>query len=127
MPQCDICGREAQLVDAVIEGSVLSVCKDCARHGTIIKAHSTEPKVAKEKPKETIKGEELFVSDCAEKVKRARERMGITQEQLAKAIAEKKSLIHRIETGQAEPTLATALKLERFLGIKIIESYIPKE
>lgn len=120
MAQCDICGKDAQLVDAVIEGSMLSVCEKCAKHGSVV---PVDRPISRTINKED--GPELFVEDCSLQVRIAREKKGLTQEQLAKAIAEKESTIHHLETGDAKPSLKTAKKLEQFLDIKIIETYNP--
>ena len=47
--------------------------------------------------------------------------MGLKQEDLAKEIAEKESVIHWLETGRHEPSLELARKLEKFLGIRLID------
>ncbi|MDP7457542.1 MAG: helix-turn-helix domain-containing protein, partial [Candidatus Woesearchaeota archaeon] len=39
----------------------------------------------------------------------------------AKKINEKVSLIHHIETGKTEPSIALAKKLERFLNISLVK------
>jgi len=126
MAQCEMCGREAELSDAIVEGCILSVCDNCAKYGNIV-AIKKPVHVPKPSPKTHEKEPELIVSDCAAIVKKAREKKGLTQQQLAKAIAEKESMIHRIEAGKARPTLKTALKLGQFLGINLIESYEPEE
>ena len=36
MPNCDMCGRENNLNQAIVEGSLLNVCDNCARFGKVI-------------------------------------------------------------------------------------------
>ena len=49
--------------------------------------------------------------------------MGLKQKELAKMLAEKESVIHKLESGNIEPSLNLARKLERQLRIKIIEQH----
>lgn len=123
--QCELCGKETNLFKAVIEGTELKVCKECAGFGEII--GKIRPPV-KEKKKKAVKEKEespeivqVMVPDYAKKVKTAREGLGLKQEGLAKKINEKESVIHKIETGHYEPNITLARKLERFLKIKLVE------
>lgn len=119
-----MCGKETNLFKAVIEGTELKVCNGCTKFGKIIK--KIKPAV-KEKKKKEIKEEEgpeivqVIVHDYAKKVKLARETLRMKQEELAKKINEKESVIHKIETSHYEPNLKIAKKLELFLKIKIVE------
>jgi len=128
--QCEMCGREVKvLYTAEIEGVKLNVCKECAKHGKILRIYnSTYKKIEKEKKRKEEKEEipkeeeiEKIVDDYAIRVKKAREKKGWKQEELAKKIAEKESVIHHIESGRHEPPMNVAKKLERVLGIKLIE------
>lgn len=123
---CELCGIETNsLNQTIIEGAMLNVCNNCAKHGVIVK--KAEVRIAersREKPltqkKEQI---DIIVQDYAERIKKARERKNLTQEELAKALAEKTSVIQRIEAGQLKPSLQLARKLQQFLGIELIEQY----
>ena len=129
---CDMCGKDTQLLKAIIEGTELKVCKDCSKFGKVI-GKIAEP--VKEKKKKYVEEKEAepeivdgIVPDYASKVKNARESMGMKQEELAKKLNEKESVIHKIETGHYEPNLTLARKLEKFLKISLVESYeIEKE
>lgn len=129
MSQCEICGKVTELIRCTIEGCEMSVCMNCAKFGTAAeRAANITTRIGKAaKPSARQDEEEPVIIDASRKVKDARERKGLTQEQLAKAVAEKESVIHRIESGAMTPMLATAEKLENFLGIKIIEKIERKE
>jgi putative transcription factor len=47
--------------------------------------------------------------------------LGIKQEDAAKKLSEKVSILHNLETGRREPSIPLARKLENFYGIKLIE------
>ena len=66
-------------------------------------------------------------SDFAEKIRKKREKLGLKQEDFAKRISEKESVVHKLETGEFTPSLKLARKLEVLLGIKLIESYEEEE
>lgn len=54
-------------------------------------------------------------------VRQAREKLGLTQSELAMQIAEKLSVIKKIETGRLKPDERLAHKLERALKVKLLE------
>jgi putative transcription factor len=62
-----------------------------------------------------------IVDDYSSKVRKNRERLGLTQDQLGSKVNEKGSVISRIESGHMEPDLKMAKKLGRFLGISLLE------
>ena len=127
--QCDICGRESKLVDAIIEGSMISVCNICAKYGQVItleKPKIKEEKFVKVKSKSIQKNPEVIeviVQDYADKIKNAREKLNLKQKELANSIAERESTIQNIESGHLKPSIETAKKIEQFLKIKLIEEY----
>ncbi len=60
------------------------------------------------------------VENYAEIVRRARENLGLTREELAKLIGVKESIIRRIEEGQLMPDVELARKLEKVLRVKLL-------
>ena len=107
-----------------LEGSVLSVCKSCSKYGKIIEIKKSKP--AQEPPKKIIRIEEpieVIVPDFSLKIKNARESLKLKQEELAKKISKKASVIHKLESGHLTPSISLAKKLESFLNIKLIEQY----
>lgn len=125
---CDLCGKETEVIYKVeIEGTILNVCKDCSSFGKIIDVVKREekPKIEKKKivKKEEKEIHEMIVEDYAVKIKKAREKKNLKQEELAKLIAEKVSLIRSIEKGKHEPSIQLARKLEKVLNIHLIEEY----
>ncbi|MBS3175914.1 TIGR00270 family protein [Candidatus Woesearchaeota archaeon] len=120
--QCEMCGKESPLFLVRIEGTQMNACKTCASFGQILKnpvARAVIP-IKKAPPKDEALP--VIVTDYAAKIKAAREQKGMTQEELARKLNEKESLMHKMETGSFEPPIALAEKLEKFLNIKLIET-----
>ncbi|MDD5178009.1 MAG: multiprotein bridging factor aMBF1 [Candidatus Nanoarchaeia archaeon] len=127
MAVCDLCGRESELYKVIVEGSVLEVCQSCSEYGDIIETPKEPAEEIKQKAfvegnqEETVS--EVLVSDFGERIRKARERKGLTQDKLALFLAEKEGTIHRIESGQLRPSDLLIKKLEQFLQISLKEKY----
>jgi putative transcription factor len=118
----------------MIEGANLTVCNQCAKHGTIVHKE-TKPKTLTLKPKirlqplkiQTKKPSETTVDTSLElvenfdqRIRQAREKFGLSHEELGKKINEKVSLLKKIETGKMTPDNKLAAKLEYALRIKLL-------
>jgi putative transcription factor len=130
---CEMCGTDDKLYKTDIEGSQLNVCAKCAKFGTVISAvrepvYERPNKPGKATLPQVTESEiiQVVAEDYSDLIKAAREKMGLKQEELAKAIAEKESLIHKLESGQFEPPPTLARKLEKYLHIKLIEQHEEK-
>jgi putative transcription factor len=118
-----------------IEQARLNVCENCAKYGTVLEKPIEIPSPPKAQPSRAIKQAEHVIAQAESAidenysllVKTAREKAKLTQEELAKAIAEKENIIHRIETRQQEPTAKIARKLEQLLHIKLINKEAQQE
>lgn len=136
--QCEMCGSvvDSELLRAEIEGSVINVCAKCSRYGKVIAKVKQAPVLKKSEQKKAQEkapaatpvdqsGEIVFmiVPDYANKIKAGRERLGLKQEELAKRLNERDSLLSKIETGTVEPSMKLARKLEHFFNIKLIEEH----
>jgi putative transcription factor len=59
------------------------------------------------------------VQDYDDRIRTARESQGLTQEELAKQLNEKASLIRKLERGDVLPSDSVQRKLERALGLDL--------
>lgn len=117
MAECELCNSKSATRKAKVEGVILRVCDECVKFGEeipTIEFKSTKKFLVIEEPKETLKSNFHII------LKRTREKMGLTQEQLAKKLKEKLSVIKKIENGW-EPSLNLIRKLEKFFSIKLTE------
>lgn len=130
MTSCDLCGREIEdYYEVVIEGSMLKVCISCSKFGNVVNVRKIEKEEKKEKFKlsEQLRKNvkelsiESIVNDYNLRIKKAREEKGLKQEELAKSIGVKESVIHSIESRKIEPSIDIAKRLENFLNIVLIE------
>lgn len=134
--RCEVCGHKiyGEPVRALIEGAKLMVCHECSKHGTIIYeepkqkpavplAHGTRPPLAfqvRKPPKATVDTSIELVEGYGDKIRRAREKVGLSHEDLGKKLNEKVSLLRKIETGKMAPDNKLGTKLEHILKIKLI-------
>lgn len=124
--KCDMCGSEGKLYQAVIEDAELNVCHECSKFGKVIgvvkqnEVDNEAVKASKESKPEIM---EMIVQDYAEKIRKKRGSLGLKQEEFAKKISEKESLIQKIEAGHFEPSIVLAKKIGKFLKIKLTEEY----
>ena len=125
---CEMCGTESNLINSLVEGVELKVCKNCSAFGKNIKrpirklpsssSPSSRPIFQKKPEREIV---QVIIDDFSTVIKDKREKMGLKQKELAKYLAERESLIHKMESGNIAPSIELARKLERQLSIKLIE------
>jgi len=72
--------------------------------------------------KRMFPGEDLdLVENYGDVVRDARMKLGLTQEDLAKQLNEKLTVIKKIEAGEFKPPMDLAKRLERFLKVRLLE------
>lgn len=140
---CEMCGSpiKGRPRDVVIEGAYLKVCESCYRRvierdrlpsrQLISQApgsprptghQSKSPLISAQRKRGKPERVELeVVDDYNIIVRMARERLGWTTQALANRVMESENVIKRIEQGKLIPTLGLARKLERALGIKLVQ------
>ncbi|TFG19006.1 MAG: TIGR00270 family protein, partial [Promethearchaeota archaeon] len=123
--ECPICGSLiwGKGVRVLIEGAKITVCQACAQHGEkIIKKKPSQFKSSKPKSSSTTSlpkyqkdlNENLeIVEDYDERIRKVRQRLNLNQDQFANKLNEKPSLLRRIESKKAKPTIKLARKIER--------------
>jgi putative transcription factor len=124
---CEICGRPIKTAPnrIKIDGAVLQVCQSCAGRGTPQASLPPRPIMLRHGPPvyRTYTEPELEVNpDYNSLVKQAREKMGLTQEALGRAINEKPSVISHVESKKIMPDPVLARKLMHHLRINLLVS-----
>ena len=146
MVQCEMCGKEVSDPNRVkIEGAELDVCGDCTDFGTEVKTQdtsSTSTKYSTSSSSGTSSSSssssssrssssgggrrsdmfddmEELAQDYDDRIRNAREAADLSQEDLAKDLNLKASLIRKLEHGDTLPSDDVQRKLERKLGIDL--------
>ncbi len=123
----------------VIEGAKLTVCVECSKHGTSTWEESEKPAVLPQRsptsygtPVQTpiqikkriitarVDTSQEIVQNYAEVIREAREKIGLSHEDLGKKINEKESVLRKIETGKISPNDQLVSKLEHTLKIRLL-------
>ncbi len=126
--ECEICGREirGRRYRIIVEGTEMTVCEFCKNHG-VEKPRVQQKSKFTPRPKPVRKprtdidlGDEL-VENYHLIIRREREKRGWSQEELAKRIQEKVSLIKKIENAEITPEPEVIEKLERLFDVKLRE------
>ena len=134
--RCEVCGRKIHTdpVRAEIEGAKLTVCVECSKYGRVITreeadvalnaaAKSSAPvaiHIQKKKPEARVELTQEMVEGYPNKIRQAREKLGLSHEDLGKKINEKESVLRKLETGKMAPNNMLVTKLEHVLKIKLL-------
>jgi putative transcription factor len=122
---CEVCGNPIRNGPnrIKIDGAVLQVCQNCAGHGTPLgpPAPRSRPARIRSLANEALTEPEVEVDpDYNLIVKRAREKMGLTQEALGRAINVKPSVISHVESKKMKPDLILARTLMHHLKVNLL-------
>jgi len=134
--RCEVCGRKihTEPIRAKIEGATLTVCVECSKHGQIVyeepAATTATPSPAKSYPRipvitrkpsaPNVQINQEIVENYANVIRVAREKQGLTIEELGRKVAERASLLRHIEAGRVAPNNQLANRLEHVLKIKLL-------
>jgi putative transcription factor len=127
--QCELCGRECkECKPALVDGVKMMLCPGCMRHGKGVKTVTTVDnqsilsRIKKPMEKDVYQNmNKELVSNWNELIKDARQRKGLTREQLGFQIGERTVTISKIENGDLRPADKMVKKLEKVLNIKLNE------
>ena len=118
MSSCDLCGRENELFRVKIEGSMVDACERCSRFGKVLwKLDVVEVKSNQIEKEDT----ENIIENYDKIIRKEREKRNLKQDELARELNEKESVIQKIENKQMMPSLKLARKMEKFFGARLVE------
>ena len=132
---CEICGREilGKPGRSLVEGATLIVCQQCSSIGTRLPSFPDRPRRPTITPSHThapierlpkaVEDSDL-VEEYSRVVKEGREKLGITQQDLAFKAKEKLTVIQKIEIGKMLPTMRLSKELEHILRVRLL---VPRE
>ncbi len=138
-----MCGRELHDhgIMIKIEGTILEVCSSCAKFGTPVQSKANKPiseftvkkKNSKKtsnittkhrtpkKSRSTMRPEKVLIEGYGAIIRAARQKKKLSHLDLSRKIKEPVSLLQNIETEKIKPSDAVVEKLERELGITLLE------
>ena len=144
--RCDICGKESEeLYEVVYMGRRGYACPECIKKYGLIrikkadeffiskkksqlirrvkreKANVIKSHAVKKKPFHASDNFPEFVEEYGRLIKRKREDLGLTQEDLARELKVKVSYIKKIESEILPPSIEIARKIEKVLKIKLFK------
>lgn len=118
MSECELCGSGKANRKTRIDGAVLTVCEKCVGFGEEIRP--IEMKIVKKSIPKLEMGD-VLKQNFNIIISNSRSKMNLKQEDLAKKLNEKLSIIKRVEEGW-KPTPNLISKLEKFFNIELIEN-----
>ena len=150
MPQCEMCGAdESSLTTTKVEGAELELCENCQGFGTTVETQQSTGSTSKystssssgkssssggaggsgssssdgssRRKRDMFDDMDELAADYDDRIREARESLGLTQEELAGQLNEKASLIRKLERGDILPSDEVMGKLEKKLEITLTE------
>jgi len=137
--RCEVCGIRirGEPKKVIIEGAKMLVCGKCSSLGSVYlqpetklsrpsyipakKANpfpATIPLIKREAP--NLHEEMELVENFGSVIREAREKLGLSHEELGRKIGEKVSLIKKVENQKMVPDQRVAVKLEHVLRVKLL-------
>ncbi len=131
---CEVCGSNiiGKPARSLVEGATLIVCQECASLGKELpgfperrrKTAAPGPVQSHNRPPleslpKAVEDSDL-VEDYAEIVKEGREKLGLSQTELAFKAKEKVTVIQKIELAKILPTMRLTKELEHILRVKLL-------
>lgn len=124
--QCEICGKAtANAKKVVIDGSEMLACAECASFGVEKQEQFAGQRIDFQE-REFVKTGKFdlgldFKKGFGKIIQQARQKQGLTIEELGKKIFEPASLLKRIESEHIKPSEKVISKLEKTLNINLKE------
>lgn len=133
--RCEVCGRKiiGTPYKAIIEGAKMLVCNKCVKLGSVSWESKTEPRMKKivrrlpqpmvaprKQPPIVVEESVELIEDFGSKIRQAREKLGLTHEDLGKKINEKVSVLRKIESAKMTPDNLLIEKLQHTLRIRLM-------
>ena len=118
MQECELCGSKNARRKTKIDNAILTVCDKCVKFGEEVRP--PEIRTVKKQLPNLEEEKETLKPKFNEIIRNSREKMKLKQEELAKKLNEKSSVIKRTEEGW-EPSPNLIKKLEKFFNIKLKE------
>jgi len=141
--QCEVCGRQiiGEPHRVIIERAKMTTCSSCAKLGsaewnpepasrispTTGSFSIPRPAFIKKRATAAVSEDIVVAEGYGSLVRRAREKAGLSHEELGRRIAERVSVLKKIENEKMVPDQKVSEKLEHTLGVKLmVPLVVPK-
>lgn len=142
---CEICGRKifGRPVLVKVRGATLQACSECAKGRVAILPQ--KPQLSVPKPQRARRPPRVVVArsppkpreepelslrpkqDYGRAIHKAREGKDMTIEQFSRLVGIRESLVRKIEAEKIVPSISDLRKIERVLGVRLVEQYSEEE
>jgi len=112
--RCSLCNRDLIVKNVEYKGSFINVCRNC-------EDYALERIEEKRVVSKFVKDSEEVIDNLGVLIMRKRMQMELKQEELAQKLGIKASLLAKIESGKIEIDLNLVRRLERILGVRLID------
>jgi putative transcription factor len=134
MAECEMCGKKVGTRRYMVEGTVMSLGLECAKYGTPMDAPApagsqaaVQQGLERRQTRMTSRNvydaqtAEVLVGDYGPRIHKAREAKGLSHEQLGNKVSARVPELKHIESGKLRPGDDLVKKLEKELGISLLE------
>lgn len=135
MPTCEMCGKTVGTRRFMVEGTVMNLGLECAKYGTPMDApapagsraaveQGLERRAQRMQTKSVYGGDAdswVLVGDYGARIHKAREAKGWTHEFLGNKVQARVPELKHIEAGKLRPSDDVAKRMEKELGIELLE------
>lgn len=131
--ECEMCGKSIATRRHDVSGTVMNLGACCSRYGTPLDApapagskaavaQNLERRASRMTSRDVYQQDTLdLVEDFGSRIRRAREKRGWSHEQLGNKVSARVPELHKIEAGGLRPSDDLAKRMERELGITLME------
>lgn len=133
--ECEMCGKTTGTRRYSVSGTIMRLGLCCAKYGEELDApapaqgsqaaiqRGLERRASRNQAPRVQEPEWDLVDDFGHRVRQARERKNMTKEQLGNKVSARMPQLNAIESGNLRPSDDLARRLERALGITLLEAY----
>ena len=126
MGNCEMCGKEGSIIKAMVESIEMDLCSGCSVYGKRLEPKSDDmiykPRIRP--PISSVEDRKGIVNNFSEIIRKKRNQLGMTQEEFAKKLAEKESIVTKMESGSFTPSIPKMEKIEKILNVTLIEEMV---
>jgi putative transcription factor len=134
MAECEMCGKKVGTRRYMVEGTVMNLGLECSKYGTPMDAPApagsqaaVQQGLQRREQRMTSRNvydaqtTEVLVADYGPRIHKAREAKGLSHEQLGNKVSARVPELKHIESGKLRPNDDLIKKLEKELGIALLE------